>query len=223
MLRRLVKVVVLLGAAMVVYLAVTFVQVLQASEREEARAVDAIVVLGAAQYDGKPSPVLRARLDHTAALYRRGLAEKVVVTGGKRAGDRTTEASVSADYLVRHGVPEASILREVKGRTSWQQLAAAAAFLKQRGITRVLLVSDGFHSARISGIAAELGLEGYTSPAKASPIHGVGKLPYIGKETVVVAAGRILGYRRVAGISTASVVTPGALAPSGFAGRSTTG
>lgn len=187
-------------AAVLLYLAVTFVQVWQASRRDEARKVEAIVVLGAAQYDGRPSPVLRARLEHTADLYRRGLAPRVVVTGGKRAGDRVTEATVSADYLARRGVPEAAILREVQGRSSWQQLAAAAQFLKRRGITKVLLVSDGFHAARIGAIADELGLEGYTSPAPGSPISGARKLPYVGRETLAVAAGRLLGFRRMAGI-----------------------
>ena len=195
--------VVLVGAA-VLYLVVTCVQVWQAAGRDEAREVQAIVVLGAAQYDGRPSPVLRARLDHAADLFERGLAERVVVTGGKQRGDRTTEASVSAAYLARRGVPEAAILREVQGRSSWQQLAAAAAFLKRRGITRVLLVSDGFHAARIAAIATELGLEGYTSPAPGSPISGAEKLPYLGKEALAVAAGRLLGYRRVAGISTST-------------------
>lgn len=197
----------------VLYLAVTFVQVLQASGRDEARQAQAIVVLGAAQYNGKPSPVLRARLDHAADLYKRGLAPKVVVTGGKRTGDNTTEATASADYLIRHGVPDASILREVNGRSSWQQLAAAANFLKKRGITRVLLVSDGFHSARIAAIADELGLEGYTSPATSSPIHGAGKLPYVGREAVAVAVGRLLGYRRMAGISTAASSALGSTSP----------
>lgn len=214
MLRRVVKVAICLAALLFLYLGVTFVQVLMASNRDEARPVDAIVVLGAAQYDGRPSPVLRARLDHAADLYQQGLAEKVVVTGGKQAGDRVTEATASADYLARHGVPQESILREVQGRTSWQQLAAAAAFLKQQGLTKVLLVSDGFHSARIAAIAGELGLEGYTSPAPDSPIHGVGKLRYVGKETLVVAASRILGYRRVAGIKSA---TPAALPERGLA------
>lgn len=199
-----VKLAVTLVAAVLLYLAVTFVQVWQASRRDEARDVQAIVVLGAAQYDGKPSPVLRARLDHAADLYRRGLAERVVVTGGKQTGDRMTEASVSADYLARNGVPQPAILREVKGRSSWQQLAAAAAFLRQRGITRVLLVSDGFHAARIAAIADELGLEAFTSPAPGSPIRGAEKLPYLGRETVAVAAGRILGFRRVAGIKTST-------------------
>ena len=189
-----------LVAAIVLYLAVTFVQVWRASGRDEARRVEAIVVLGAAQYNGRPSPVLQARLDHAAELYEQGLAERVVVTGGKQAGDAVTEATVSANYLVRHGVPEGSILREVKGRTSWQQLAAAARFLRSRGITTVLLVSDGFHAARIAAIAEELGLEAYTSPAPGSPIRGVRKLGYVGRETLAVAAGRILGFRRMAGI-----------------------
>ena len=213
MLRLVVKVVAGLVALVVLYLAVTFVQVLQASGRDEAREAQAIVVLGAAQYNGRPSPVLRARLDHAAALYERGLAPKVVVTGGKQVGDDTTEAAVSANYLAAHGVPQSSILREVKGRSSWQQLAAAAAFLKKRGITRVLLVSDGFHSARIAAIAHELGLQGYTSPATDSPIHGAGKLPYVGKETVAVAFGRLLGYRRMAGISTVTSSAAGSASP----------
>ncbi len=198
-----------LTAVIVVYLALTFMQVVRASGRDQARGVQAIVVLGAAQYNGRPSPVLRARLDHAADLYGRGLAAKVVVTGGKQAGDSLTEAAVSANYLARHGVPEGSILREVNGRSSWQQLAAAASFLKKRGITRVLLVSDGFHSARIAAIAHELGLQGYTSRATESPIHGAAVLPYMVKETLAVAVGRIIGYRRVAGISTGATQTLG--------------
>ncbi|MGQ0521207.1 MAG: YdcF family protein [Actinomycetota bacterium] len=204
MLRLTVRVGAVLVASVLLYLSVTFVQVWQASRRDEARAVQAIVVLGAAQYDGRPSPVLRARLEHAADLYQRGLAEHVVVTGGKREGDRVTEATVSANYLARHGVPERAILREVQGRSSWQQLAAAAAFMKRLGITEVLLVSDGFHAARISAIADELGLEGYTSPAPGSPIHGAAKLPYVGRETLAVAAGRLLGFRRMAGIRTST-------------------
>jgi uncharacterized SAM-binding protein YcdF (DUF218 family) len=199
-----VKVASALVAAVLLYLAVTFVQVWQASRRDQAREVEAIVVLGAAQYNGQPSPVLRARLAHAADLYERGLAPRVVVTGGKRSGDRVTEATASAEYLASHGVPERAILREVQGRTSWQQLAAASAFLKERGITRVLLVSDGFHAARIAAIADELGLEAFTSPAPGSPIAGAEKLPYLGRETLAVAAGRLIGYRRVAGIKTSS-------------------
>ena len=213
-----VKVASALVAAVLLYLAVTFVQVWQASRRDQAREVEAIVVLGAAQYNGEPSPVLRARLAHAADLYDRGLAPRVVVTGGKQSGDRFTEATASAEYLATRGVPAGAILREVQGRSSWQQLAAASAFLKERGITRVLLVSDGFHAARIAAIADELGLRAFTSPAPGSPIAGAEKLPYLGRETLAVAAGRLIGYRRVAGIRTASSGSAAPLFVSGAAG-----
>lgn len=202
MLRRAVKVGSALVAVVLVYLGVTFVQVWQAAGRDQARPAQAIVVFGAAQYNGRPSAVLRARLDHALALYERGLADKVVVTGGRRAGDRFTEATVSARYLLSRGVPEAAVLREVSGRNSWQSLASTANFLKRRQppITDVLLVSNGYHSARIAAIAKELGLEAHTSPAPGSSSAGARKMVHVGKETLAVAAGRVVGFRRVAGI-----------------------
>ena len=190
----------LVVAGLVVYLAVTFVQVWRASRRDEARRVEAVVVFGAAQYNGNPSPVLRARLDHAIELYERGYADRVVVTGGRRPGNRFTEATASARYLLRHGISDRSILRVVSGTNSWQSLASAANELKKRGLTDVLLVSDGFHSARISAMAEELGLAAYTSPSPASPIDGAEKLPYLGRETVAVAAGQVFGFRRISGI-----------------------
>ena len=190
----------LLVALVLVYLGVTFVQVWMASRREEARKVQAIVVLGAAQYAGRPSPVLKARLDHAADLYQRHLADIVVVTGGRETGDITTEAAASAKYLGTKGIPDSHILREVQGRNSWQSLAAAAGFLKARDIKTVLLVSDPFHSARIAAMAKELGLTPYVSPTRTSPIHGSSAMPYFGKETVAVAAGRVIGFRRLVGV-----------------------
>lgn len=202
MLGRAVKVGAALLAAVVLYLGVTFAQVWQAAGRDQARPAQAIVVFGAAQYDGRPSAVLRARLDHALGLYEKGLADKVVVTGGRRAGDRFTEATVSARYLLNRGVPETALLREVSGQNSWQSLASTANFLKRRDppITKVLLVSNGYHSARIAAIAKELGLDAHTSPARASSLTGVRKVFHVGKETVAVAAGRVFGFRRVAGI-----------------------
>ncbi len=188
-------------AAVLAYVAVTFVQVFQASRRDGARTAQAIVVFGAAQYNGTPSPVLRARLDHAARLYRRGYAKRVVVTGGRHPDDRFTEAAVSARYLTGKGIPDSAILREVSGRTSWESLAAAARFLKRRDVNDVVLVSDGFHAARIAAMASELGLEAHTSPAPGSPIAGTEKLPYLGKETLAVAAGRVVGFRRVSNVS----------------------
>ncbi|HSH61130.1 MAG TPA: YdcF family protein [Acidimicrobiales bacterium] len=181
----------------IAYLAITFVQVFQASRHDGAERAQAIVVFGAAQYNGTPSPVLRARLDHAAKLYQRGYADRLVVTGGRLPEDRFSEATASARYLRSKGVPDSSILREVEGRTSWQSLASAARFLKQRGVTDVVLVSDGFHSARIGAMASELGLKAHTSPTTTSPITGTETLPYLGKETLAVAAGRVLGFRRV--------------------------
>ena len=191
---------VLLGAV-ALYVAVTFVQVFQASRRDGARTTQAIVVFGAAQYNGTPSPVLRARLDHAAKLYERGYAKRLVVTGGRHPDDRFTEAAVSARYLTGKGIPDSAILREVRGRTSWESLAAAARFLKRRDVNDVVLVSDGFHAARIAAMASELGLEAHTSPAPGSPIAGSEKLPYLGKETLAVAAGRVVGFRRVSNVS----------------------
>ena len=202
MLRRIVKLGLLAVFLLAGYLAITFVQVWQASKRDEARPAQAIVVFGAAQYSGKPSPVLRARLNHAIVLYRQGMAETIVVTGGRQEGDTSgfTEARVSAEYLMQRGVPDKAILREVEGRTSWQSLASSSSFLKKRGITEVILVSDGFHSLRVGIMADELGMTGYTSPTKTSPIAGVGKARYLAKETVAVAVGRVFGFRRMAGI-----------------------
>jgi len=185
----------------VAYLGVTFVQVVQASRSDGAERAQAIVVFGAAQYNGTPSPVLRARLDHAAKLYERGYADRLVVTGGRLPEDRFSEAGASARYLRSKGVPDSSILREVQGRTSWESLASTARILKQRGLTDVVLVSDGFHSARIGAMASELGLNAHTSPTTTSPITGAETLPYLGKETVAVAAGRVLGFRRVSSVS----------------------
>jgi len=158
------------------------------------------VVFGTAQYNGVPSPVLAARLDHAVELYRRKLAPVIVVTGGRQPGDRFTEASASADYLLRRGIPDADVLREVSGTTSWQSLAAVVNFLDDRNINEVLLVSDPFHSFRIKAMASELGLDGHASPTRTSPITAVSEAEYMARETVAVAVGRIVGFRRQASI-----------------------
>jgi uncharacterized SAM-binding protein YcdF (DUF218 family) len=201
--RLVVRAVAVLGALVFVYLAVTFLQVWWASRRDDARhniPVQAIIVLGAAQYNGRPSAVLRARLDHAADLYRRHLAPVIVVTGGNQPGDKFTEATASANYLIAHGIPDADILREVSGRSTWQSLAASARFLRPRGIRTVLLVSDPFHSERLVTIASQVNLHGFVSPTHTSPIRGVASLPYYLRETVAVAAGRVIGFRRLVGI-----------------------
>ena len=189
-------------AALVLYVAVTFTQVWLASRRDGAHTAQAIVVFGAAQYNGRPSEVLKARLDHAVDLYHRHVAPYIVVTGGRQPGDNFTEATASADYLHTKGVPDTDILREVSGHSSWQSLASTAGFLKARHIKDVVLVSDPFHSLRIGGMAAELGLDASTSPTRTSPIKGVDAAEYMGRETVAVAVGRVVGFRREAGVKT---------------------
>jgi uncharacterized SAM-binding protein YcdF (DUF218 family) len=185
------------GGFLLLYVGVTFVQVWMQSRHDGATASDAIVVLGAAQYDGRPSPVLEARLDHALDLWEQGLAPIIVVTGGKQEGDRFTEATASANYLLERGVPDSQILREVQGTNSWESLAAAARILRERGLSEVILVSDPFHALRIGGIADELGLDAHVSPTRTSPISGGAQVKQMVRETGAVAVGRVIGYRRL--------------------------
>lgn len=191
----------LLAGGLILYLLITFVQVWWASRQNQARPAQAIIVLGSAQYNGVPSSDLKARLDHALSLWRQRLAPVIVVTGGKEPGDTYTEASAGATYLSSKGVPESAILREVSGRDSWQSLSSAAEFLRARGDTKVILVSDPFHDERISLMADELGLTPYVSPTRTSPIRGWSVVPYFAKETIEVAVGRVVGFRRLVGVS----------------------
>jgi uncharacterized SAM-binding protein YcdF (DUF218 family) len=138
--------------------------------RDRAKASDAIVVLGAAQYWGKPSPVLRARLDHAIGLWRRGLAPLVVLTGGVGVGDTTSEAAVSRKYVLGEGIPDSVILLETSGRTTRESLRSVANMLQARDERRVILVSDPFHMLRLDILARRFGLVPYTSPTRTSPI-----------------------------------------------------
>lgn len=137
--------------------------------RDERRPVDAILVLGAAQWNGQPSPVLRARLDHALTLYQEGYAPRVLVTGGVGEGDRYSEALVAAAYLRAQAVPPGAILLEDQGRSSLASLRAAADLLLPHGWSRVLLVSDPPHMLRILRMARAVGLEAYGSPVPDSP------------------------------------------------------
>jgi uncharacterized SAM-binding protein YcdF (DUF218 family) len=159
--------VVLLGltwAAVVVTVAVH-------AARDEATGADAIAVLGAAQYNGRPSPVFRARLDHAAALYQRGLAPVVLVTGGVGARDTLNEANVGRDYLLRLGLPSDAVVPLAGGDDTYASIDQVKRWFGGRESRRVLLVSDGFHMLRIKIIARRRGLVPYTSPATGSPIH----------------------------------------------------
>ncbi len=138
--------------------------------RDEVGPVDAIVVLGAAQWDGRPSPVLRARLEHAHELWRDGHAPWLVVTGGVGAGDTTSEAKVGQRFLAQLGVPQKNVLLEAAGRTTDQSMRGVAAILKEKQLKRVLLVSDPFHMLRLDVVARSHRLIPLTSPTRTSPI-----------------------------------------------------
>lgn len=140
------------------------------SRLDQRYAADAIVVLGAAQYDGRPSPVFQARLDHGAELYREGWAALIVVTGGIVPGDRVSEATAGRRYLLGLGIPTDSIVVQAEGRSTAGSMDAVAGWLRGQGHDRVLLVSDPFHLARLRFEARRLGLDAWTSPTATSPI-----------------------------------------------------
>jgi uncharacterized SAM-binding protein YcdF (DUF218 family) len=162
-LRRAILVVVL---AVLVYPLWLGFRVWHQSHQDEVYRADAIVVLGAAQYNGKPSPIFKARLDHALYLYEEGLADTVVVTGGKAAGDSFTEAGTGTQYLVDAMVPLDAILSESKGTTTYESLKAVRKIAAEHEIETALFVSDPLHSERIKRIATDLGFqEAYASPA----------------------------------------------------------
>ena len=148
----------------------SMVAVDRAGRRDHAQRADAIVVLGAAQYVGRPSPVLRARVDHAVALWKRGLAPTLILTGGTGAGDTVSEAAVARKYAMSKGVPDRAIVLEINGRTTSESVRAVARIMEDREQHSVILVSDPFHMLRLSILARRHGLEPYTSPTRTSPI-----------------------------------------------------
>jgi uncharacterized SAM-binding protein YcdF (DUF218 family) len=167
LIRRILTVVVVTAFALWI---ISATAVLVWSSRDEARPAQAIVVLGAAQYAGKPSPVLRARLDHALELWNRHLASLLILTGGTGSGDTTSEAAVGRTYARKHGVPDSAILVETEGRTTSESMRAVAGMLEVRGLQSALLVSDPFHMLRLRILARRFGFTPYTSPTQTSPI-----------------------------------------------------
>jgi uncharacterized SAM-binding protein YcdF (DUF218 family) len=139
--------------------------------RNEARPADAIVVLGAAQYQGKPSPVLKARLDHAIELYRDSIAPALILTGGVGVGDTLSEAEVGRRYAMKAGVPRARILIEQAGISTEQSMRTVARLMHSRGMHSAVMVSDPFHMLRLRILARRLGIQAYSSPTRTSPIR----------------------------------------------------
>lgn len=175
-------------------------QVWSTGRSDEARAVDAIVVMGAAQYDGRPSPQLAARLDHAVNLWNDGIAPVVIVTGGNQEGDRFTEASTSAAYLVERGVPSSAIVQEDVGSTTHDSLDRARALVDE-SVETVLVVTDPYHALRSKLTADEVGFTAYVSPAPDTVVVGSTELRRDFAEAAGVAVGRIIGFERLSGLT----------------------
>ena len=184
-----------LAAAVVVvlYVVVTAVQVVIAADADDGDVeVDAIVVLGAAQYDGTPSPALAARLDQALELYEAGAASQIVLTGSKQPDDRFTEAFAGFRYLAERGVPGSALVIVDDGSSTYESLAAVHNVLRDGGSERVLLVTDSYHNRRVQGIARELGMEPFVAATPGSP-----SVREVLGETARVAVGEVVGYRRL--------------------------
>lgn len=183
--------------AIVAFVGVTFVQVWFQSTRDEIKSADAIVVLGAAQWDGIPSPVLKARLDHALDLYAKELAPYIVTTGSKQKGDRYTEAYTGLTYLLERGIPESNIIVIVDGSNTYQSLSATSTAIQAVGLgSEVLLVSDPYHALRAKEIAREVGLDPSFSPTELDS-----SFEQLARETIGTSIGRMIGFRRASTLS----------------------
>ena len=196
------RVVGLLMTISLLYGCVSVAQVWWVGRSDQARSVDAIVVLGVAQYDGRPSPQLQARLDHVLALWQEGLAPLVITTGGNQPGDRFTEAETSANYLIEGlidsspdvAVPAESIVQENSGSTTRESLIAVRNIMQDRGLHSVLIITDPYHSLRSRLIAQDLGLVAYISPTRTSPLRGASAVSRHVREALGVALANLIGF-----------------------------
>jgi uncharacterized SAM-binding protein YcdF (DUF218 family) len=186
-------------AACLLYVCVTFVQVWLTSKQDDPHPADAILVFGTAANYVTPGVDLEMRLERSLALYHDHLAPIIAVTGGKRPGDRYTEAQISAMWLEDRGVPKSAII-EGSGSDTWNNVSSIAPMLRQHHVVTVLDVTDPFHEDRAMAITSSFGFSPSPTPSLRSPIGGVGLALYFAKESVEVAVGRIIGYQTLAGL-----------------------
>ncbi|RCW40781.1 uncharacterized SAM-binding protein YcdF (DUF218 family) [Halopolyspora algeriensis] len=178
------------GAVLVALLVLvgTGVRVWQVARVDQARQADMIVVLGAAQYNGEPSEVLQARLEHALDLYRQGYSDNIVTVGGNRLGDNYTEAEASRMWLTEHGVPAGNVVDVETGRDTLRSIRAVARVAEQHAWHTALIVSDPWHSLRSRTMADNAGLRAWTSPTRTGPIVQTREIQrqYIMRETAAL-------------------------------------
>ncbi|HEY3441363.1 MAG TPA: YdcF family protein [Paludibaculum sp.] len=168
--KRLVAIALLVtGLPVTTYLVMLAKQIERQSAIDESQKADIIVVLGAAEYNGRPSPVLRARLDHAFDLYAKGLAQLILTTGGAGGDQQYTEGQVGRDYLVRRGIPSERIVVEGEGDTTVSTVLAVSEIMRRMGLTSAILVSDGYHIFRSKRILQHQGMKVYGSPRPDAP------------------------------------------------------
>jgi len=160
------KLMVVAAAALAVYVAHLSVRIGRQSTRDEAQPADVILVLGAAEYRGRPSPVLRARLDHALELYLRKLAPRIMTTGGAGGDPVFTEGGVGRSYLIGRGVPSEAVIVETEGESTVQSTAMAGEIMRRMGLHSVIVVSDGYHIFRVKKMLEFRGLNVFGSPRK---------------------------------------------------------
>lgn len=180
--------------AVVLYVCVVGVTVVGAGTIDNGREADAIVVMGAAQYDGRPSELLESRLSHALELFKnKNRAPLIAVTGGKQAGDRFTESEASAQWLIENGVDADVILQEDIGRSTWESLDELMPILNGKSVKNVIMVTSDWHAARSALTLEEMGFSVSTS---AAPSNGASLRRWF-KESAGVAVGRIIGFRKL--------------------------
>jgi uncharacterized SAM-binding protein YcdF (DUF218 family) len=163
--------VICLIAALVVSIALSAALIVRQAQQDEARPADAIVVFGAAEYAGRPSPVYRARLDHAYDLFQRGLAPLVITTGGAGADPKFSEGGVGRDYLSQRGIPDRCLIAETQGEDTAESAQRVSAILQANGMKQIVAVSDAYHIFRIKRLMHQHGIVAYGSPRPGSVPH----------------------------------------------------
>lgn len=169
-----IRLLILVTGTVFLFLVATMVRIIETGSRQEIHPADAIVVFGAAEYSGHPSPVLRARLDHALDLFQRGVAPVVITTGGAAADPLFSEGGVGRDYLMHHGIPERSLIAETQGRDTAESATRVAVIMRANGLHSCIAVSDAYHVFRIRKLLEHEGIGPvYTAPRLDTRPHNI--------------------------------------------------